>query len=76
MNASTVRVLATRPVANGLVAAAVVMLLATPVVYLQSAPFTSGVLASWLAGAAAGTVCGVFGAFHVRRRVTLASVTT
>jgi hypothetical protein len=39
------------------------------------APFTSGAIASWLAGATAGTVCGVFGALHVRRRVALASVT-
>ena len=60
---------AERPLANGLVAAAVVFLLALPVVYLQTAPFTSGVIASWVAGIAAGTLCGVFGAQRVRRRV-------
>jgi hypothetical protein len=59
---------AERPLANGLVAAAVVFLLALPVVYLQTAPFTSGVIASWVAGTAAGTLCGVFGAQRVRRR--------
>jgi hypothetical protein len=59
---------AERPVANCLVAAAVVFLLATPVLYLQTAPFTSGVIASWVAGTAAGTLCGVFGAQRVRRR--------
>ncbi|MBY0275839.1 hypothetical protein K2Z84_10880 [Candidatus Binatia bacterium] len=63
------RLLAERPVANGLVAACVVFLLATPVIYLQSAPFTSGVIASWAAGTAAGTLCGVFGALRVRQRV-------
>lgn len=62
------RLLAERPVANGGVAASVVFLLATPVIYLQSAPFTSGVIASWLAGTAVGTICGVFGALRVRRR--------
>jgi hypothetical protein len=67
------RLLAERPLANGLVAVGVVLLLATPVIYLQSAPFTSGVIASWLAGTAAGTLCGVFGALRVRRRVALAS---
>lgn len=67
------RLLAERPVANGLVAVAVVMLLATPVIYLQSAPFTTGVLASWITGTAAGTLCGVFGALRVRRRVAFAS---
>jgi hypothetical protein len=64
------RLLAERPLANGLVAAGVVFLLATPVIYLQSAPFTSGVIASWIAGTAGGTLCGVFGALRVRRRVT------
>lgn len=62
------RLLAERPVANGAVAASVVFLLATPVIYLQSAPFTSGVVASWIAGTAVGTICGVFGALRVRRR--------
>lgn len=66
------RLLAERPVANGLVAAGVVFLLATPVIYLQSAPFTSGVIASWIAGTAAGTLCGVFGALRVRQRVAAA----
>lgn len=66
------RLLSERPVANGLVAVGVVFLLATPVIYLQSAPFTSGVIASWLAGTAAGTLCGVFGALRVRQRVALA----
>lgn len=60
---------AERPVANGLVAALVVFLLATPVMFLQTAPFTSGVIASWLSGTAVGTLCGVFGAQQVRRRV-------
>jgi hypothetical protein len=68
------RLLAERPVANGLVAVGVVVLLAAPVIYLQSAPFTAGVLASWLAGTAIGTLCGVFGALRVRRRVALAPV--
>jgi hypothetical protein len=63
------RLLAERPLANGLVAVAVVFLLAIPVIYLQSAPFASGVITSWLAGTAAGTLCGVFGALRVRRRV-------
>lgn len=67
------KMLAERPIANGLVAVAVVFLLATPVIYLQSAPFTSGVIGSWLAGTAAGTLCGVFGALRVRQRVMLAS---
>ncbi len=66
------RLLAARWLANGLVAAGVVFLLATPVIYLQSAPFTSGVIASWLAGTAAGTLCGVFGALRVRARVARA----
>ncbi len=66
------QLLAERRVANGLVAAGVVFLLATPVIYLQSAPFTSGVIASWLAGTAAGTLCGVFGALRVRARVARA----
>ena len=65
------RLLAERPLANGFVAVAVVMLLAMPVIYLQSAPFTSGVLASWIGGTAVGTLCGVFGALRVRRRVSL-----
>lgn len=64
---------AERPIANGLVAVAVVFLLAIPVIYLQSAPFTSGVLGSWLAGTGAGTLFGVFGALRVRQRVMLAS---
>ena len=68
------QLLAERPVANGLVAVAVVLLLATPVIYLQSSPFTSGVVASWLAGTAAGTLCGVFGAIRVRQRVAVATV--
>ncbi|MCC6848183.1 MAG: hypothetical protein IT294_06745 [Deltaproteobacteria bacterium] len=67
------RLLAERPLANGLVAVAVVFLLATPVIYLQSAPFTSGVIAIWLAGTAVGTMCGVFGALRVRRRVRFAA---
>lgn len=66
------QLLAERPVANGFVAVAVVLLLATPVIYLQSSPFTSGVVASWLAGTAIGTLCGVFGAIRVRQRVTVA----
>ena len=66
--------LAERPVANGLVAASVVFLLATPVIYLQSAPFTSGVIASWVAGTAAGTLCGVFGALRVRQRVAAGAI--
>ena len=36
-------------------------------------PFTSGVVASWLAGTAAGTLCGVFGAIRVRQRVAVAA---
>jgi hypothetical protein len=67
------RLLAERPVANGLVAAAVVFLLVLPVLYLQSAPFTAGLVASWLCGAAAGTLCGVFGALRVRQRVATVS---
>lgn len=67
------RLFVERPLVNGLVAVGVVFLLATPVIYLQSAPFTSGVIASWLAGTAAGSLCGVFGALRVRRRVALAS---
>jgi len=67
------RLLAERPVANGLVAVAAVFLLATPVIYLQSAPFTSGVIAIWLAGTAIGTLCGVFGALRVRQRVGFAA---
>jgi hypothetical protein len=67
------RLLAERPLANGLVAVAVVFLLATPVIYLQSAPFTSGVVAIWLAGTAIGTLCGVFGALRVRQRVSFAA---
>lgn len=67
------RLLDQRPLANGLVAATVVFLLATPVMYLQSSPFTSGVMASWAAGAAVGTICGVFGALRVRHRVAAAS---
>jgi predicted anti-sigma-YlaC factor YlaD len=65
------QLLADRPVANGFVAVAVVFLLATPVIYLQSSEFTSGVIASWLAGTAIGTLCGVFGAIRVRQRVAL-----
>lgn len=67
------RLLAERPLANGLVAVAVVFLLATPVIYLQSAPFTAGVIAIWLVGTAVGTMCGVFGALRVRRRVDFAA---
>ena len=70
------RLLAERPLANGLVAVGVVLLLAAPVIYLQSAPFTTGVLASWLVGTAIGTLCGVFGALRVRRRVALAGART
>lgn len=66
------RLLAERPIVNGLMAVAVVMLLATPVIYLQSAPFTTGVLASWITGTAVGTLCGVFGALRVRQRVAIA----
>jgi hypothetical protein len=68
------RMLAERPLANGLVAGGVVFLLATPVIYLQSAPFTSGVIASWLAGTAVGALCGVLGAVRVRQRVAVAAV--
>jgi hypothetical protein len=63
------RLLAERPLANGIVAAAVVFLLAAPVIYLQSAPFTWGVIATWAAGTAAGVVCGVLGALRVRERL-------
>lgn len=70
------KLLAERPIANGLVAVAVVFLLATPVIYLQSAPFTSAVIATWLTGTAAGTVCGVFGALRVRQRVAFAASAT
>lgn len=66
------QLLADRPLANGLVAGAVVFLLATPVIYLQSSLFTAGVVASWLAGTAIGTLCGVFGAIRVRQRVAVA----
>ena len=66
------QLLADRPIANGLVAGGVVFLLATPVIYLQSSPFTAGVIASWLLGTAVGTLCGVFGAIRVRQRVALA----
>lgn len=68
------RMAAERPVANGLVAALVVFLLATPVMFLQTAPFTSGVIASWVTGTAVGTLCGVFGAQQVRRRVDAPAV--
>jgi hypothetical protein len=68
------KMLAERPLANGLVAGGVVFLLATPVIYLQSAPFTSGLIASWVAGTAAGALCGVLGAVRVRQRVTDAAV--
>ncbi len=67
------RLLAERPVANGLVAATVVFLLVLPVLYLQSAPFTAGLIVSWLCGAAAGTLCGVLGALRVRQRVAAAA---
>lgn len=67
------KLLAERPIANGMVAVGVVFLLATPVIYLQSAPFTSAVIATWLTGTAAGTLCGVFGALRVRQRVALAA---
>lgn len=66
------QLLSDRPLANGLVAGGVVFLLATPVIYLQSSPFTAGVIASWLLGTAVGTLCGVFGAMRVRERVALA----
>lgn len=66
------QLLVDRPVANGFVAVGVVLLLATPVIYLQSSLFTSGVIASWLVGTAIGTLCGVFGAIRVRQRVALA----
>jgi predicted anti-sigma-YlaC factor YlaD len=66
--------LAERPVANSLVTGAVVFLLASPVIYLQSAPFTSGVVLSWIAGTAVGALCGVLGAVRVRQRVADASV--
>lgn len=66
------QLLADRPLANGLVAGGVVFLLATPVIYLQSSPFTAGVIARWLAGTAVGTLCGVFGAIRVRQRVAFA----
>ena len=66
------QLLADRPMANGLVAGGVVFLLATPVIYLQSSPFTAGVIASWLVGTAVGTLCGVFGAIRVRQRVAVA----
>lgn len=61
------RMAAEKPVANGLVAAVVVFLLASPVMFLQTEPFTAGVIASWLGGTAVGTLCGVFGAQRVRR---------
>jgi predicted anti-sigma-YlaC factor YlaD len=66
--------LAERPVANSLVTGAVVFLLASPVIYLQSAPFTSGVVVSWIAGTAVGALCGVLGAVRVRQRVADATV--
>ncbi|MBI3770123.1 MAG: zf-HC2 domain-containing protein [Deltaproteobacteria bacterium] len=66
--------LAERPLANSLVTGAVVFLLASPVIYLQSAPFTSGVVVSWIAGTAVGTLCGVLGAVRVRQRVADAAV--
>jgi len=56
------------------VTGAVVFLLASPVIYLQSAPFTSGVVASWIGGTAAGALCGVLGAVRVRQRVTDAAL--
>lgn len=69
------RLAAERPVTNGLVAALVVFLLASPVMFLQAEPFTWGVISSWLAGTAVGTVFGVFGAQHVRRRVDAPAAT-
>ncbi len=66
--------LAERPVANSFVTGAVVFLLASPVIYLQSAPFTSGVVVSWITGTAVGALCGVLGAVRVRQRVADASV--
>lgn len=63
------RMLDDRPLANGLVAAGVVFVLALPVIYLQSVPFTGGVVAAWIAGTAAGALCGVLGALRVRARV-------
>lgn len=68
------RLAAERPVANALMAAIVVFLLATPVMFLQTAPFTSGVVVSWITGTAVGTLCGVFGAQQVRRRVDAPAV--
>lgn len=65
--------LAERPIANSLVTGAVVFLLASPVIYLQSAPFTSGVVVSWIVGTAVGALCGVLGAVRVRQRVAYAS---
>ena len=67
------RMVAEKRAANGLVAALVVFLLASPVMFLQTVPFTAGVIATWLAGTAVGTLCGVFGAQHVRRRVAASS---
>ena len=63
------RMLDDRPLANGVVAAGVVFVLALPVIYLQSVPFTGGVVAAWVAGTAAGALCGVLGALRVRARV-------
>src|SRR5439155_5319889 len=62
--------LAERPIANSLVTGGVVFLLASPVIYLQSAPFTSGVVASWIIGTAVEALCGVLGAVRVRQRVS------
>ena len=67
------KLLAERPLANSIVTGAVVFFLASPVIYLQSAPFTSGVVASWIAGTAVGALCGVLGAVRVRQRVTYAA---
>jgi len=68
--------LAERPLANSLVTGAVVFLLASPVIYLQSAPFTSGVVVSWIAGTAVGALCGVLGAVRVRQRVADATASS
>lgn len=70
------RILADRPLPNGLVAAGVVFSLTVPVIYLQSAPFTWGVIAAWLAGTAAGTLCGILGALRVCERMHPISAVT
>lgn len=64
------RLMTERPIVNALVAVAVVFVLVVPLIYLQSAPFSSGVITIWLAGTAIGTMCGVCGALTVRQRVS------